>query len=272
MELINEFLTQHFFQNAIIISIFASILCGIMGTFVVVKKISYISGGIAHSVLGGIGIAYFFNIQPIWGAFAAAIFAAIIIGVVSLKSKQHEDTVISALWAIGMAVGIIFMYKTPGYNTDLITYLFGNILMVTHTDITITIILTIFVIFVVFLFYKQFLFIAFDQQFAWIRGINVTFIYILLLILISITVVVLVRMVGLILVIALISLPGAISALFTKKIFNMMIFSIILGAFFALGGIMLSYQPNLPAGATIILVSGVSYILALIIKRFITSR
>jgi len=268
--MISNILTQHFLQNAILVSIFASILCGIVGTFVVVKKISYISGGIAHSVLGGIGVAYFFNVQPIWGAFAAAVFSAILIGIVSLKSRQHEDTVISALWAIGMAVGIIFMHKTPGYNTDLITYLFGNILMVSPSDITITIILTAFVIFVVFLFYKQFLFISFDQQFAWIRGINVTFIYILLLILISITVVVLVRMVGLILVIALLSLPGAISSLFTKKIFNMMIFSVILGIFFTSGGIMLSYQPNLPAGATIILLSGVSYIVALIIKKFIT--
>ena len=268
--MINDILTQHFLQNAILVSIFASILCGIVGTFVVVKKISYISGGIAHSVLGGIGVAYFFNVQPIWGAFAAAIFSAIIIGIVSLKSRQHEDTVISALWAIGMAVGIIFMHKTPGYNTDLITYLFGNILMVSSSDITITIVLTAIVIFVVFLFYKQFLFISFDQQFAWIRGINVTFIYILLLILISITVVVLVRMVGLILVIALLSLPGAISSLFTKKIFNMMIFSVALGIFFTSGGIMLSYQPNLPAGATIILLSGVSYIVALIIKRFIS--
>ena len=267
MELIHELLTQHFLQNAIIISIFASILCGIVGTFVVVKKISYISGGIAHSVLGGIGIAYFFNIQPLWGAFAAAIFSAIIIGVVSLKSKQHEDTVISALWAIGMAVGIIFMHKTPGYSTDLVTYLFGNILMVSSSDITIAMVLTAFVVFVIFLFYKQFLFIAFDQQFAWIRGINVTFVYILLLILISITVVVLVRMVGLILVIALLSLPGAISTLFTKKIFNMMIVSIILGIIFTSGGIMLSYQPNLPAGASIILLSGVSYILALVIKK-----
>jgi len=119
--MISDILTQHFLQNAILVSIFASILCGIVGTFVVVKKISYISGGIAHSVLGGIGVAYFFNVQPIWGALAAAVFSAIIIGIVSLKSRQHEDTVISALWAIGMAVGIIFMHKTPGYNTDLIT-------------------------------------------------------------------------------------------------------------------------------------------------------
>jgi len=160
------------------------------------------------------------------------------------------------------------MHKTPGYNTDLITYLFGNILMVSPNDIYLSLALLLIVSLVVFLFYRQFLFISFDEEFAWIRGINVGFIYILLLLLISITVVVLVRIVGLILVIALLSLPGAIASLFTKKAFNMMVVAVILGIVFTIGGIYISYQSNLPTGSTIILFSGISYILAILIKKF----
>ena len=266
-EFLKDILSGGFIQYAVIIGIIASLLSGVIGTFVVIKKISYISGGIAHSVLGGIGIAYFFNVQPIIGAFAAAILAALFIGIIALKYNQYEDTMISALWAVGMAIGIIFMHKTPGYNTDLITYLFGNILMVTSQDIYISLILLVIVSAIVFLFYRQFLFISFDEEFAWIRGINVGFIYILLLILISITVVVLVRIVGLILVIALLSLPGAIASFFSKKAFNMMIISVILGIIFTISGIFISYQSNLPTGPTIILFSGSFYILALFIKK-----
>ncbi len=268
-DFIKEIFAGDFIQYTVIIGIIASILSGIIGTFVVIKKVSYISGGIAHSILGGIGIAYFFNVQPLIGAFGAAILAAIIIGLVSLKYQQYEDTLISALWTIGMAVGIIFMHKTPGYNADLVTYLFGNILMVTKSDIVLASILLFAVALVVFLFYRQFLFISFDQEFAWIRGLNVSFIYILLLVLISITVVILVRIVGLILVIALLSLPGAISSLFTKKAFNMMIFSTVLAVIFTLGGIYISYQSNLPTGSTIILFSGSAYIISIFLKKIL---
>ena len=269
IEFFKDVFSGGFITYAVVIGIITAILSGIIGTFVVIKKISYISGGIAHSVLGGIGVAYFFNLQPIIGAFAAAVLAAVIIGLVSLKNNQHEDTMISALWAIGMAVGIIFMHKTPGYNADLITYLFGNILMVSSSDIILALVLMLLVVVTVFLFYRQFLFISFDQEFAWIRGLNVTFIYILLLILISVTVVVLVRIVGLILVIALLRLPGAISSLFTKRAFNMMMLSIFLGIIFTVGGIFISYQSNLPTGATIILFSGTTYIFAILIKKAI---
>ncbi len=272
VDFIKDILSGGFIQYAVIIGIIASLLSGIIGTFVVIKKITYISGGIAHSVLGGIGIAYFLGMQPIIGAFASAVLVAILIGIIGLKYNRYEDTMISALWAIGMAIGIIFMHKTPGYNTDLITYLFGNILMVTKQDIHIALSLLGIVSLTVFLFYRQFLFISFDEEFAKIRGINVGLIYILLLTLISITVVILVRIVGLILVISLLSLPGAISSLFTKKTFTMMILSVILGIVFTIAGIFISYHSNLPTGSTIILFSGFSYIFALLFKKIFSNN
>ena len=267
----NDFITalfQHtFLQNAVLGGILSSIVCGIMGTFVVIKRIVFISGGIAHTILGGVGIAYYLGIEPIIGAFVFAVLAAIIIGLVKLKAKQQEDTVIGALWAIGMAIGVIFMYLTPGYNVDLLTYLFGNILLVSKSDILILIFLNILIIGMVILFYRQFLAITFDEEFSRLRGLPVDFLYILLLILIALTIVVLIRIVGLILVIALLTLPAAISFLYMKTPAKMMITAIILGLIFTFLGIFLSFEMNLPSGAAIIITSGFMYLLALNLKR-----
>jgi len=200
-ELLSSVASYTFLQNAIIAGILASIVCGITGTFVVVKKITFISGGIAHAVLGGVGIAFYFSMPPIIGAFVSAILSAIIIGLVKLKANQHEDTVISALWAMGMAVGVIFMYLTPGYSTDLLSYLFGNILMVSSTNLYILAGLNVFIIFIVIIFYRQFVAITYDEEQARLRGLPVNFLYILLLCIIALTIVVLIQIVGIILVI-----------------------------------------------------------------------
>ena len=255
-----------FLQNAVLAGILSSIICGITGTFVVIKKINFISGGIAHSVLGGVGIAYFFNIDPIIGAFVSAIFAALVIGVIKLKAQQHEDIVISALWAVGMAIGVIFMHLTPGYNADLMSYLFGNILMVSQTDLTLLYFLLGIISIVFFVFYRQFIAISFDEEFSRLRGLPVTFLYLLLLVLIALSIVVLIQIVGLILVIALLTLPAAISGLFTRKVSTMIFLAVLLGIFFTTGGIFISYQPNLPTGATIIILSGITYLVAVIGK------
>jgi zinc transport system permease protein len=264
--------TQTFLQNAVLAGILASIVCGITGSFVVIKRINFISGGIAHSVLGGVGLAYFLGYHPLWGAFVFAILAALIIGFVKLKTGQQEDTVISALWAIGMAIGIIFMYLTPGYSADLMTYLFGNILLVTQFELHLLIGFSLIVILLVFIFYRQFVMISFDEEYTRIRGLPVTFLYMLLLIIISITIVLLIQIVGLILVIALLTLPAAIAALFTKKVSMMILVAILLGELFTFSGLLISYEPNLPSGATIIICSGVGYLLALLIKNGITKK
>ncbi|MDY6915439.1 MAG: metal ABC transporter permease [Candidatus Cloacimonadota bacterium] len=260
-------LHHSFLQNAILAGILASIVCGITGTFVIIKRITFISGGIAHSVLGGVGVAYYLGIEPLIGAFVFAILSAVIIGLIKLKGKQHEDTVISALWAVGMAMGVIFMHLTPGYQSDLMTYLFGNILLVSRLDLWILVILNLIIIGSVILLYRQFIAISFDEKYARISGLKVNFLYIFLLILIALTIVVLIQIVGIILVIALLTLPAAIAFLFGKSPAAMMFFSAILGIIFTGSGIAFSYYHNLPTGPTIIIVGGIAYLTSIILKR-----
>ena len=266
-EFISAIFENTFLQNALIAAVLSSIACGITGSFVVVKRISYVGGGIAHAVMGGLGIAYFLNLNPLYGALTFAIVAAGIIAFVKLKLNNSEDTVISALWSIGMAVGIIFAYITPGYNVDLLSFLFGNILMVSSETIWFLIVLDLFIVASVFLFYRQLVYVCFDEEYATIRGINTELIYTLLLTLIALTVVILVQSVGLILVIALLTLPSAISALFSRSIFRMILISIVLILTFTLLGFFFAFNYNLPSGATIILISGIGYILALSYKK-----
>ncbi|MDD3050726.1 MAG: metal ABC transporter permease [Candidatus Cloacimonetes bacterium] len=266
-EFFNAIATYTFLQNALLAGLLSSIVCGVTGVFVVIKRISYISGGIAHAVLGGVGIAYYLGLPPIWGAFTFAIIAAFIIGIIKLKSEQHEDTVIGALWATGMAVGVIFMYLAPGYNVDLLTYLFGNILMVTETTLTYTAVFTVLVVSIIFIFFRQFVYISFDQEYAKISGLNINFFYLLLLGLIALTIVALIQIVGLILVIALLTLPAAIAGLINRTPGKMMITASLLGLLFTFTGIFLSFSGNLPAGATIVMISGFAYLLAVYLKK-----
>lgn len=252
-----------FIQNAVIAGVLSSLACGITGTYVVVKRITFISGGIAHAVLGGMGVAYYLGVDPLVGAVITALLSAVLLGLVNLKAKQHEDTVIGALWAVGMAVGIIFMSLTPGYNVDLMSFLFGNILMVTRPALRVLLLLDLIILLIVAIFYRQFLLVCFDEEYARLRGLPVDFLYILLLCLIALTVVILIKVVGLILVIALLTLPAAVSGLFTRSLRQMMGGAIVLGLLFTLVGLIISYNLNLPSGAMIIIVAGSSYLCAL---------
>lgn len=261
-------LQQHtFLQYALITGILAGIACGVIGTFVVVKRITYIAGGISHTVLGGLGAALFLRrtgrwegLNPLWGAVLAAIAAALVIGVVSLRAKEREDTVIGALWALGMAVGILFISRTPGYNADLMSYLFGNILMVSSSDLWLLLGLDAVVAGLGIVFYNQFVAVCFDSEFALLRGVRVEFFYLLLLCLTALTVVVLVTVVGIVMVIALVTLPTAIAGLYAKSLRQMMLVSALLCMVFTTIGLMLSYGPDYPAGATTILVAGAAYL------------
>jgi zinc transport system permease protein len=262
-----EVLKSHgFMQNAVIIGLLASVACGVMGTYVVVKRIVFISGGISHTVLGGMGIAYYYGYNPIQGAVVSALVAAVVIGLVSLRYHQYEDTIIGALWAIGMAVGILFIYKTPGYSIDLMSYLFGNILMVKRESVYLLASLDALIIVLVFLFYKRFLAVCFDEEYSQLQGIGVVTTYLLLLCLIALTVVILIQVVGIILVIALLTLPAATARYYARSLVQMMVLASVLGAVFTTSGLIVSYQPNLPAGATIILVAGLAYLLATALK------
>jgi zinc transport system permease protein len=275
-EFIEVLRSYGFMQNAVIIGLLASVACGVMGTYVVVKRIVFISGGISHTVLGGMGIAYYYGYHPIHGAVVSALVAAVVIGLVSLRYHQYEDTIIGALWAIGMAVGILFIYKTPGYSIDLMSYLFGNILMVKRESVYVLASLDALIIVLVFLFYKRFLAVCFDEEYSQLQGIGVVTTYLLLLCLIALTVVILIQVVGIILVIALLTLPAATARYYARSVVQMMILASVLGAVFTTSGLIVSYQPNLPAGATIILIAGLAYLLATALKglalRFHGSR
>jgi zinc transport system permease protein len=261
-----------FLQNAIIACLLASIGCGVIGSYVVVKKISFLTGGVAHSVLAGMGMAYFYNASPIMGAMIAAIFSSILIGWINLRWKENEDVLIAAFWSAGMAIGILFLSRTPGYNVDLMSYLFGNILLITTGDLWLMLLLDILVLTVVLIYYKQFLVGVFDEEFARLRGINTEFFYILLLCLISITIVILIQLVGLILVIALLTLPAAIANQYVTSLYKMFFLSTVICAIISISGVAISYEPDFPTGSVIVLLACASYFISVFIKQFLSTK
>ena len=260
-----------FLQHALLVGVLAGVACGIIGSYVVTKKISYIAGSISHTVLGGLGAARYFQVvhgwdwfDPLYGAVLASLIAALAIGLVSMKARQREDTVIGALWAVGMAAGILFISQTPGYSEDLMSYLFGSILMVSTQDLWLIAGLDLLVVIVAALFYNQFLAVCFDEEFARLRGVRVEAFYLLLLCMTALTVVLLVTVVGIIMVIAIITLPAAVAGEFMKRLWHMMLLSALLTVAFTTAGLALSYGPNLPAGATIIVIAGAAYLVSVV--------
>ncbi len=271
-EFLNALAEQQFLQMAVVAGLLASLGCGLIGTFVVVKRITFLAGGIAHSVLAGMGAAAYFDFDPLLGALLAAIASALLIGWIRLNWKTQEDTLIGAIWAMGMAIGLLFISQTPGYTTSLTSYLFGNILLVPEQDVWLMAILDGLLLLLVGLFYRQFLAVIFDEEFARLRGVPVSFFYLLLLCLIAVTVVLLIHVVGLILVIALLTLPAAIAGHHVHSMGSMMLIATLLGSAFTTGGLALSYAPNLPAGPTIILLAGLVYVLSVLYSRYRTQQ
>ncbi|MBK5931790.1 metal ABC transporter permease [Halochromatium salexigens] len=261
-EFFNALVQHGFLQQALVAGLLASIGCGLIGPFVVVKRITFLAGGIAHSVLAGMGAALFYGYDPLSGALAAAVVAALLIGWVRLRWRTGEDTAIGALWAIGMAVGILFVSQTPGYATDLMSFLFGNILLVPTRELGFMAMLDLVLLVTVALFYRHFVAIAFDDEFARLRGVPVDFFYLLLLVLVAVTVVLMIQVVGLILVIALLTLPAAVAGQWTRTLAGMMIGATLIGALLTSGGLALSYAPDLPTGPTIILLAGALYLVS----------
>jgi len=272
---IKDLLELEFLQNAFFAGILCSIASGVVGTYVVLKRITYIAAAISHCILGGLGAARYFSVvydlpwlRPVYGAIVTALASALLIGFISLRAKEREDTVISALWAVGMAVGVLFIFKTPGYNEDLMSYLFGNILMVSREDLYLIAGLDLLVIGLTVSFYYQTVAVCFDEEFARTRGVAVEFYYLLLLCLTALTVVLTVSVVGIIMVIALLSLPVAIASRFFDSVWKIMIAATLLGMTFTLSGLALSYSPNLPSGALTIVIAGAAYFLTLAWSAF----
>lgn len=271
-EFLEALASQGFLQSALAAGLLASIGCGLMGPYVVVKRIAFIAGGIAHSVLSGMGAALYFGFSPLAGALSAAVLAALLIGWVRLRWRAEEDTLIGALWAIGMAAGLLFIAKTPGYQTDLMSYLFGNILLVPTESLWFMAALDGLLLLLVLAYHRQFLAVAFDEEFARLRGIPVTFFYLLLLVMVAVTVVLLIQVVGLILVLALLTLPAAIAGHYVHSLGLMMLIATLIGGALNLAGLALSYGPDLPAGPTIILVAGGLYVTSALLSRFLATR
>ena len=263
-----ELLQFDFMRNALCAGVLVSIACGIIGTFVVVNRIVFISGGIAHAAYGGIGLGYFFQINPILGAIFFALMSAMGMGLVVRKTQQRADSIIGVMWAVGMAIGIILIDLTPGYKADLMSYLFGSILTVSTENLTIIFLLDIIIIIIVALFYKEFLAISFDPVFAVTRNVPVDSLYLLLVGAIALTVVMVMQVVGLILVIALLTIPAAVAGQFFKDIKSIMLAASLFGILFTTIGLGISYYFNVTSGAAIILVSGMIYLISLGIKQF----
>lgn len=262
-----EILQYEFMRNAMIAGLLASIACGAVGSFIVVKRMVFISGGIAHSSFGGIGLGYLLGFNPIIGALIFSLLSALGIGLITEKGGRRQDTAIGILWAVGMALGIIFIGLTPGYAPDLFSYLFGNILTVPTSDLILMAILDIIIIGIIFLLYKELLAVSFDEEHASISGIPSTKLNLMIMCLTALTVVMLIRIVGMILVIALLTIPAAVSELFNTRLKNILFHSVILSAVFAIIGLFASYLFDLASGATIILTAGIAFFIALLIKN-----
>ena len=260
-----EALQYDFMRNAMLAGLLVSISCGIIGSLVVVNRIVFISGGIAHAAFGGVGLGFFCGFSPFLGAAIFASGVSLIMGTVSLKSKHRADTIIGVLWAIGMAVGIILIDLTPGYHVDLMSYLFGSILAVPAADLWLMLPLDGFILLVVLLFYKEFVALSYDEQFAFVVGVPVKTLYLLLLGMTALSIVMIIRVVGLILVIALLTIPPFIAEKYTRSLGQMMVLSSILSICFTLSGLWLSYAFDLTSGATIILVAGVGFFISLVL-------
>ncbi|MFC1561745.1 metal ABC transporter permease [candidate division KSB1 bacterium] len=250
-----EALEFEFMRHALLAGLLTSIACGVIGSLVVVNKIVFISGGVAHAAYGGIGIAFFLGISPLIGAGVFALFIALLIGIITLNDKESSNTVIGVLWAAGMAVGIIFIDMTPGYNVDLLSYLFGSILTVPRSDLLLMLVLDIVIVLTVTLFYKDLLAMSYDEEFASLRGIPVNILYLVLLGLVALTVVMTIRVVGLILVIALLTIPTYIAEKYAASLGKMMFWAFLLSTLFTFSGLWFSFTFNITSGASIIIVA-----------------
>lgn len=261
-----------FLRYALIMATLASIAFGVVGTFVVARRISYIAGAIAHAILGGIGLAVYLNrvhdwlwLQPLHGALLAAIASALIMAWVRWLGTEREDSVIGAIWSVGMALGLLFLALSPGY-TNPTGYLFGNILLISRMDLWLVVVLDVIVLAAALLYYPHLQAVCFDEEGARLRGIATHIFYALLLCLTGLTIVLLVSVVGIVLVVALLTLPAAIASQLTHTLARMMVWACALCFAFSSGGLAVSYRMDWPTGPTIILLAGTVYLMVFVAR------
>ena len=252
MNILVNLFSYNFFVNAFLASIFAAISCGIIGTYIVSRRIVFISGGITHASFGGIGIGYFLGLDPLIGAAIFAVLSAFGIQFFTHQGKLREDSSIAIWWSMGMAIGIIFIYITPGYAPNLMSYLFGSILTVSNTEIWLMAILSLLLVAFFSFLYRIILYIAFEEEFARTTGLPVQLINYILISLIALTIVLNIRVVGIILILSLLTLPQATANLFTNDFKKMMVLSVIFAFAGSLSGLIISFYADIPSGASVI--------------------
>jgi len=267
-----EVLQFEFMRNALMAGLLTSVICGIIGTFVVVNRIAFLAGGIAHAAYGGIGIAFFFGLPYIVGTLGFTLFAALIMAAVTLKARDRADTFIGVLWAGGMALGVLLLDLTPGYNVDLMSYLFGSILAVPKSDLWQMLVMCLSVGLIVIFFYNDFLAMSYDEEFARLRGVPVKGLYFLLIGMIALSIVMIIRVVGLILVIALLTIPPYIAEKYVQSLSMMMLISTLLCCMFTMTGLWLSYIFNLTSGSTIIMVAVAAFFISFLVQYLKNKR
>ncbi|HYW94031.1 MAG TPA: metal ABC transporter permease [Bacteroidales bacterium] len=268
MENFTGLFEYQYFVNAVIAAALTAITCGIAGTYVVSRRIVFISGGITHASFGGIGIAYFLGLNPVIGAAVFAVLTGL--GIEQFTNRAHirNDSVIAMLWSLGMAIGIIFIYLTPGYAPNLMTYLFGSILTVTTTDLLLLAALAVILILFFTVFYRYILFIAFDEKFAKTLKTGAGIFNYVLVVLTALTIVLNIKIVGIILLLSLLTIPQNAANLFTRDFRKMLIYSVFIGFAGSLTGLIISYYLNIPSGATIIFSLALLYVILRIVKLF----
>lgn len=276
--MIAEALSYPFFQRALIAGLLASIACGIVGTFVVVRGIASISGGLAHAAFGGVGLGYLLGFDPTLGALGFGLASAFGVEVAERRLKQGIDTLIAMVWAIGMALGIVFIALAPGSEPDLMGYLFGNILFVPARFLLVIAGLDLAIVGVVIVLFRRLEAVAFDEEFAWVIGMPVEALSLLVLALVATTVVILIRVVGVILVLALLTMPAAIARHWTDSLAPMMILATIVGAVCITVGLFFSWALSsvffldVPTGPAIILLTALVYAVSAVLHRTIPAR
>ena len=264
--MIEAVLKYNFLQNAIMAAILASVACGVIGTYIMEKKLVMMSGGIAHTAFGGIGLGYFLKVEPILTALGVSVIAAVAVAAVKRRALTDSDLLIGMFWSLGMALGVVFIAMTPGYPPDTASYLFGNILAVSRADLRLILGLDGLVILAVTALFQTFKAYIFDEEFSSVAGVPVRMLEYLLFVLVAVTVVILIRVVGIILVIALLTAPPAIAKQFSFDMKKIMALSVGLGIVFCLSGLWLSYSVRLASGASIVLVAVGSYALISLLR------
>lgn len=261
-----ELFNYQFFLKAIAAALLASISCGIIGSYIVARRIVFISGGITHASFGGIGIAWFLGLNPILGAVVFGVMSALGIEWLSKKTDVRQDSVIGILWAFGMALGIIFIFMTPGYAPNLMSFLFGNILTVGALDLYLLLAFCILTIVIFLLLFKAILFVSFDEKFAKTQNTPVHFLNYLMIALVALAIVLNIRVVGIILVISFLTIPQTIANMFTHDFKKMIFGSIGFGILGSFIGLLVAYRINAPSGATIIFSFVILFVIAKLLQ------